>query len=156
MTIKGRNEETLVNLPGFWETLAKLSFAASVPVLMLGVSWAVWVTTTVNGHTTELAVLRAHFGKAGITQSVNVSEAGKAAVLRSTGRDYLTVAEVAEREGVAERTVVSWIESNRFLPVPQKLGKEWTFAADYRLLPQAAAGFRTLAHDRQTEEDVNP
>lgn len=58
MSIKDGQDREIVSLPGFWELLAKFAFAASVPVLLLGISWAVWVTSMVWGHTTDIAVMR--------------------------------------------------------------------------------------------------
>lgn len=58
MSIKDSNDRDIVRLPGFWEVIAKFAFAASVPVLLLGVSWAVWITNLTFTHATELAVVR--------------------------------------------------------------------------------------------------
>lgn len=54
-------------------------------------------------------------------------------------RDHLTTDEVAEREGVTARTVISWIEQNRIYPAPIKSERAWIIAADYRILPQLTA-----------------
>ena len=54
-------------------------------------------------------------------------------------RDHLTTDEVAEREGVTARTVISWIEQNRIYPAPIKSERAWIIAADYRILPQITA-----------------
>lgn len=52
------NDEEIVKLPGFWEVLHKVAIALSIPVFLLGVSWAVWLTTTVWSHTTDIRVLQ--------------------------------------------------------------------------------------------------
>jgi len=54
-------------------------------------------------------------------------------------RDHLTTEEVAEREGVTARTVISWIEQNRIYPAPVKSDRAWIISADYRILPQLTA-----------------
>jgi len=54
-------------------------------------------------------------------------------------RDHLTTDEVAEREGVTARTVISWIEQNRIFPAPVKSDRAWIISADYRILPQLTA-----------------
>lgn len=70
------------------------------------------------------------------TNSVEISNA--AAMAREPQRDYLRTEEVAEREGVAERTVISWVRKNRFDPMPVQRSWGWEFAADYRVLPSSA------------------
>lgn len=58
MSIKNGQGKEIVNLPGLWEMLAKFAFAASVPVFLLGVSWAVWVTNKTFQNETEIRVLQ--------------------------------------------------------------------------------------------------
>lgn len=70
------------------------------------------------------------------TNSVEISNAG--AMVKEPQRDYLRTDEVAEREGVAERTVISWVHARRFEPMPVQGGRGWEFAADYRVLPPSA------------------
>ncbi len=62
-------------------------------------------------------------------------------------RSYLTTADVALREGIAERTVVEYINQGRISPAPEKTGKSWSIAAQYRILPPNAAsgGIATLS-----------
>lgn len=68
--------------------------------------------------------------------SVNVGAAEAAKLTSETSRrDYLTTADVAEREGVSESAVLDWIALGRFIPPPAKEGKAWTFAKTYRLTP---------------------
>jgi len=54
-------------------------------------------------------------------------------------RTFLTVKDVAEKEGVSERTVISAISQGRISPQPERDGRAWTVAADYRFLPIMAA-----------------
>jgi hypothetical protein len=53
-------------------------------------------------------------------------------------REYLSTDEVAEREGVSARTVISWIEQSRIDPMPIKSDRAWIIAVNYRILPQVA------------------
>jgi len=54
-------------------------------------------------------------------------------------REYLSTEEVAEREGVSARTILSYIDGNRVSPQPTRQGRAWVISADYRILPQTAA-----------------
>ncbi len=54
-------------------------------------------------------------------------------------RVFLTVSEVAEREQVSERTITDWISKGAIHPRPERDGRPWRIAADYRILPQSAA-----------------
>jgi len=97
--------------------------------------------------TVTLAILHLVVNKPGTTSapsqstSVITSDAAKAvgSLPSISGRDYLLVSEVAEREGKTERTITDWIDQKRIQPPPIKAGKEWRIAADYRIPPQIAA-----------------
>lgn len=52
---------------------------------------------------------------------------------------YLTTAEVAEAERISDRQVVQLISTGRIHPPPERSGRAWRIAADYRILPQTAA-----------------
>jgi len=54
-------------------------------------------------------------------------------------RTFLTVKDVAERESVSERTIITAISQGRIAPQPERDGRAWTIAADYRFLPIMAA-----------------
>ena len=54
-------------------------------------------------------------------------------------RDYLRTDEVAEREGVAVRTVTEWVKDGRFFPMPKQHGRGWEFSVNYELLPSSYA-----------------
>ena len=56
----------------------------------------------------------------------------------SDHRDWLTVQEVATREGVTDRTILNYIESRRISPTPTKDGREWRIAENFRILPNSA------------------
>lgn len=58
----------------------------------------------------------------------------------TTQRQFLTVAEVAKKEGLSTRTIIDYIEAGRILPSPLRNGtRPWALAADYRILPLTAA-----------------
>jgi len=54
-------------------------------------------------------------------------------------RTFLTVKDVAERENVSERTIITAISQGRISPQPERDGRAWTIAADYRFLPLVSA-----------------
>jgi hypothetical protein len=96
-----------------------------------------------NEHDWRIAALErsAHRGSGNISgASINVGKTGDK--VAESGREYLTVAEVAVREGKDERTITMWIEGGRIEPVPRKVGKAWVIAEDYRILPQVSVNFR--------------
>jgi len=53
-------------------------------------------------------------------------------------REYLSTEEVAEREGVSARTILSYIVANRVSPQPTRQGRAWVISANYRILPQTS------------------
>ena len=53
-------------------------------------------------------------------------------------KTYLSTADIAARENLAERTVVKYISEGRLDPPPVKDGKAYRIAAEYRILPQGA------------------
>lgn len=71
--------------------------------------------------------------------SVQIGAAVPAAAVEMTARDYLKTDEVADREGVSPRTVISMVERGEFSPAPVKDGREWRFARDYRVKCEVAS-----------------
>lgn len=141
MSILDENDSEMVRLPGFWTVLAKFAFAASVPVFLLGVSWAAWVTNQVWSNTTEIAILKdvRLRPNGGVSQNVNVGSVdGIDATAESSAKTWLTTQEVAEREHVTDRTVLNYIEAGMIEPEPEKLGKTWHIAEHYRIVPKPA------------------
>lgn len=102
-----------------------------------------WIITAVL----NLVLTNHRSSPAPTSQSTNVitSDAASkaAAIAPQSRRDYLLVSEVALREGVAERTILDWIEHKRLTPTPVKEGKEWRISAEYRIPPQIAANSGT-------------
>ncbi len=105
---------------------------------------------SINGHIAKIvwiilgAVIVAMMGlvlraPAAAGNSASISVGASESVVDS-GRGYLTVAEVAAKEGKAERTILDWIEAGRVEPMPVKSAKSWVVAADYRILPHFAEG----------------
>lgn len=139
MSIRDEEGGELVRLPGMWEVLAKFAFAASVPVLLLGITWAVWVTNRVWENTADIRLLKDRGSR---SQSVNVG-AVEAVADTDSAREYLTVQEVAEREGVTDRTILNWIDEGRIHPTPIKEGKSWVIAEDFRIIPHVAEAGKT-------------
>lgn len=54
---------------------------------------------------------------------------------QETRKTYFTTAEVAARESIAERTLLTWIEEGRISPAPQKIGRAWSIPVDYKISP---------------------
>lgn len=61
----------------------------------------------------------------------------------ATHRTYLTTADVAAKEKVSVREVVDMIAQGEIEPQPEKTGREYRIAANYRILPQPAASCGT-------------
>lgn len=99
-------------------------------------------------HEWRISALERAAGGKGISQSVNVGAAGEALTggedSAGSGRVFLTVQEVAEREAVTDRAVTEWIAQGRLDPPPEKHGKAWEVARGYRILPQDTASFRAV------------
>ena len=57
-------------------------------------------------------------------------------------REYFTVSEVAEREGLSDRTIISAIEQGRIVPAPNRTGRAWQISRDYRYQPPTTADSR--------------
>lgn len=106
-------------------------------------------------HEMRLSYLEKSTGKGGVTQSVNVGSvdglAGDDGL--DPNRDWLTVKEVAAKEGESERTITDWIAAGTIAPMPVKDGREFHIAADYRVLPLSAANSRmTTTHPPPADE----
>lgn len=71
--------------------------------------------------------------------SGNTVTIGAAADAAAPARDFDTVAEFAKANGLATRTVLSYIERGRIDPAPRKDGREWIIPRGSRILPQLAA-----------------
>jgi hypothetical protein len=100
--------------------------------------FAIWMTAKVLAHDTDIAVLKMQFSMRGdnskMSQSVNVGQ-NKDATLAKGAKTWLTTKDVAERQGITERTVLNYIESGMIDPAPVKNGKAWEIAENFRILP---------------------
>lgn len=141
MSIQDSNGDEVVTTQGIWSLLLKIALALSVPMFGFAVAFAVWIASTIFNHDARLQVLEFAQGhKSGISQSVNVGQADSAK-MASDHRDWLTVQEVATREGVTDRTILNYIEGRRISPLPTKDGREWRIAENFRILPNPAEEF---------------
>lgn len=90
-----------------------------------------------------VGILNLIIGKSHIaapSQSTSVITGDAADLSQSaTHRTYLTTADVAAKEKVSVREVVDMIAEGEIEPPPQKVGREYRIAADYRILPHPAA-----------------
>ena len=100
--------------------------------------FAIWMTTKVLAHDTDIAVLKMQIAMQGggkVSQSVNVGQAKDGKESQMTAKTWLTTKDVAEREGITERTVINYIENGMIEPTPRKNGKAWEIAANFRIVP---------------------
>lgn len=140
MTIRTRHGEEDIQLPGLWTMLAKFAFGMSIPVTLLGISWASWITSGYFEHDRKIAVLESRESRAhNQTTSVNVGDAASATAKQVSRKEWITTSDIATREAVSERTVIEWIASGMIEPPPSKSGKAWLISENYRILPQSAA-----------------
>lgn len=58
MSIIEKNGQETIQMPGFWETLLKLSVLLALPVFGLGSSWAIWITNAHFRHDRDIAVMQ--------------------------------------------------------------------------------------------------
>lgn len=139
MSIRDEDGNEIVTLPGFWQTLAKFALLASVPLTGLGMTWCIWVTTTIWSNKTDIAILKdARFrSNGGVSTNVNVGSADSVAADESA-KTWLTTQEVAKREKVTDRTVLNYIESGMIEPEPERNGKSWQISENYRIVPPNA------------------
>lgn len=141
MSIRDHDGTEILKLPGFWATLFKVCMALGVPISMGVLSIIVWMFMQIMSLNTRVTLLEFRAGAvvgtgSPLSNSVSINDAAKGAMHQ---RDYLTTADVAEREGVSVRTVVDWILKGRIDPEPEKRGKSYTIAENYRILPQDSA-----------------
>lgn len=78
----------------------------------------------------------------GNSNAVNIGAALPAISGEQSRKDYLTTAEVASRENIAERTLLTWIEQGRIQPAPEKSSRAWLIPVNYRIQPPSAAPSR--------------
>lgn len=100
--------------------------------------FAIWMTTKVLAHDTDIAVLKMQIAMQGggkVSQSVNVGQAKDGKDAQMTAKTWLTTKDVAEREGITERTVINYIEHGMIEPTPRKNGKAWEIAEHFRIVP---------------------
>lgn len=143
MSIKDEDGNEIIHLNKIWSASFKLLMVMVPFVALTLFSWGTWATITIFQNSTDIQVLKDRHNRGGggniSGASINV---GKAEDIAETGRQYLTVQEVADRESKDERTILLWIEGGRIDPAPIKNGKAWAISEDYRILPQVSANSR--------------
>jgi len=132
--------EAPVNFGALWRAGAVLAFGMLSFITVGLFTWGVWVTRAINGHDKQIAVLQERSGGKGISQSVNVGEVKDAAgkLVKESAKTWLTTKDVAERQGITERTVLNYIENGMIEPTPVKNGKSWEIAENFRIVPHDA------------------
>lgn len=103
--------------------------------------------TQLQLHDWRIAALERQSARSGgVTQSVNVGDASSALTKtddETSAKTWLTVQEVAKREHVTDRSVLNYIEAGLIDPEPQKNGKSWVIAENYRIVPKDSASCGT-------------
>lgn len=100
--------------------------------------FSVWMVNTVLTHDRDIAVLKMQIAMQGggkVSQNVNVGQAKDGKDAQMTAKTWLTTKDVAEREGITERTVINYIEHGMIEPTPRKNGKAWEIAEHFRIIP---------------------
>lgn len=123
--------------------------------------FSIWLVSKVLAHDTEIAVLKMQIAmqssgnKGSVSQNVNVGAAE--AEMVDSARTWLTVKEVAEREGVDERTILNYRARGQIVPEPEKDGKSWRIAENFRIIPPPSETGGKVAAKLQPEcEEATP
>lgn len=122
--------------------------------------FAIWMTTKVLAHDTDIAVLKMQLamqsGGKNVSQSVNVghTDADKPAV-DALVRNWQTTQELAAKLGVTDRQVLNYIKEERFNPKPVEFSDGWHFTKGVQLLPKISEVRRILpSSSEETEADA--
>lgn len=106
--------------------------------VLKGLGWATLIITTAGLALRIWQIARPPgTGPSGNSNAVHIG--GTAPAASDSRKIFLSTADVAAREKIAERTLLEWIEQGRISPAPVKSARAWIIAADYRILPQTAA-----------------
>ena len=152
MSIQEDNEEIVrIGTINSWAFKVTIWFA---PIFSL------WLTAKVLAHDTDIAVLKMQYSMRGsdngkVSQSVNVGQA-KDAALAKGATTWLTTKDVAERQGITERTVLNYIESGMIDPSPVKNGKAWEIAKNFRILPNHSEDCGKIPNDPKPSPTSTP
>jgi hypothetical protein len=137
-----------------WKSMAVLSFLMLSSMCGGVFLWGLWVTGSISTHSNQISVLfeRTSGGK-GITQSVNVGSAAADTEMVDSAKTWLTTRDVAEREGCDERTVLNYIARGQIVPMPEKDGKSWRIAENFRIIPPPSeTGGKVAVKEPECEE----
>ena len=141
MSIQDSNGDNIVVL----NTLHAWAFKALIWIGMIatpaGMSLLWRYGRSIDNHELRINYLERSINqRSGVSQSVNVGQTDSTK-MASDHRDWLTVQEVADREGVTDRTILNYIEAKRISPTPTKDGREWRIAENFRILPNSSEEF---------------
>lgn len=119
------------------------TIAASIPSLKR----LLWITLAASLLGSAVKVLQSlHYlpeppsatpnsAPSGNSNSVQIGAALPVSSAEDSRKNYLTTAEVAARENIAERTLLTWIAEGRIVPPPDKSNRAWIIPANYRVQP---------------------
>jgi len=74
MTIKNNRGETMITLEGFWSLILKVALALLVPITTYTFYFFWWVTTTIQGHTSELRDINTRMNYIGVVSRDNSNQ----------------------------------------------------------------------------------
>lgn len=121
MSIRDEDGNSIVTLSTIHAAVFRFVIWAAALAIPGGVMATYHVLRTVDNHEWRLQLLERDSSRGGnVSQNVNV---GAVEDVAESAREYLTVQEVAEREGVTDRTILNWIDEGRIHPAPIKEGK---------------------------------
>lgn len=141
MSIRDEEGNSIVTLSTIHAAVFRFVIWAAALAIPGGVMATWHVLRTLDNHEWRISHLERTGSRGGVSQSVNVGAVE--GVAADSAREYLTVQEVAEREGVTDRTILNWIDEGRIHPAPIKEGKSWVIAEDFRILPHVAEAGKT-------------
>lgn len=121
MSIQDEDGNSIVTLGAIHAAVFRFVIWAAAISIPGGIVATYHVLRTVDNHEWRLQLLERDSSRGGnVSQNVNV---GAVEDVAESAREYLTVQEVAEREGVTDRTILNWIDEGRIHPAPIKEGK---------------------------------
>lgn len=137
MSIKDENGNEIVTL----NTIHAMAFRVLIWIGIVATPGAFVIfwqqNTTLQIHEWRISALEniGSIRHGGVSQNVNVGSADAVAE-EDSAKTWLTTQEVAKRENVTDRTVINYIESGMIEPSPERIGKSWHIAENYRIIPK--------------------
>lgn len=143
-----------VRFSTIWRAMAIAAFGMLSFITAGILTWGAWVTVSIIAHGESIAAFKGWNGN-GVSQSVNVGAAETE--MADSAKTWLTTRDVAEREGCDERTVLNYIARGQIVPMPEKDGKSWRIAENFRIIPPPSeTGGKVAAKIEPECEEAKP